>query len=468
MDFIIEFNKAIESGLQAFIDFIKQSKARCLTSLERSYWVDGVQMYPINYLIQQYNELPNNTNADANRENLAAMIDHVITDVSNKNMGCPIHQLISTNKIQLALQFLREKKKTTRLDTSSSSTFFDLNQRNVHGQTLLCLAINSKNEELLTEILSQNPDIFASSILDASGTLFQPLHQCILLDFAKGVSLLISKGAQLSNPVGKNKETPVLLAAGVVAVNALETLLSQPLTALNMDAKHLGTGYNAIEILCKELANSKNRKRALQGVAMLLCHGAEAPSDDAMRELLRSNRKDLLKMIDVYLEPKPELVDDFVKRCHLTQTALHNIIYSQNSWESSIRRFFGRPSGAAFVVENLVSRKNHSVSSNIDETKPTSSIASQAAEHNALKLYSEFVRRYKLAYNGQMISNCWSSMRWLIASGLCDWSTVERYAKTNPKSRTSKIYKEMMAASFLQPTEMSEVDETNLADFAVK
>jgi hypothetical protein len=204
-------------------------------------------------------------------------------------------------------------------------------------------------------------------------------------------------------------------------------------------------GHTAIEELCEHIASNNEKDEAIRGVALLLCRGAEPPDDEEMRQLLSSNRIALLKAVHSYLADKPGLVDAFVNRCHLREGVLHNIVYADHSWGSSIRHLFGTPSDVALIIENLVTRKYDSPQ--VD--KPTAvPLSSTTAEHlvketNPLKLYAEFVRRYTQAYDSQLIPNRWSTMRWMIAEGNCDWATVVNYARNHPTSRTRIIYNEM-------------------------
>jgi hypothetical protein len=189
--------------------------------------------------------------------------------------------------------------------------------------------------------------------------------------------------------------------------------------------------------------DGKNKAEALRGVAMLLCRGAEPPRTEALRHLLTENRAALLKAIHTYLEDKPYLVDSFVNRCHLTESALHNIVYARHSWGNSIRHLFGKPSDTAFIIENLVVRKYSANSEHLPATLPTAIADDISLETDPLKLYALFVKRYTEAYDNQIITNSWSKMRWMIAEGECDWAKVQRYVATNPRSRSAIVYNEM-------------------------
>ncbi|HAT8249016.1 TPA: Dot/Icm T4SS effector AnkC/LegA12, partial [Legionella pneumophila] len=111
----------------------------------------------------------------------------------------------------------------------------------------------------------------------------------------------------------------------------------------------------------------------------------------------------------------------------------------------SIRHLLGVPSEAALIVEELVTRKYSDPSFASENVSSLSTTATEnlRSERNPLKLYAEFVRRYTQAYDSQMITNRWSTMRWMIAEGNCDWDTVVRYSKNHPTSRTRIVLNEM-------------------------
>ncbi|KTD55455.1 Dot/Icm T4SS effector AnkC/LegA12 [Legionella quateirensis] len=474
MDFIDEMNKAAGLKLDDFRAFVNRKLQHDKDYLDRLFWLpNGSQMTVLNYLIEQHQETVKDSELDEPSTNLMDKMDVVLELSSNVNVGEPLHQAIASGKIQLALHLLQADKinyslvdyitvnvisalnalreKTKEFASQFKSYFFDINKRDSEGRTLLSLAIDTKNPELLMNILIKEPNIHSVTNRSNAHVKFQPLHQAVVLDYADGVRLLAQEGANLANPMGVMKDTPVLLASRLGKINALEALMEFPVEKLNLNAEnnhYFGdkkTGHTAIEELCLRIANNEGRADAIRGVAVLLCHGAEPPRNETMRTLLRNNRVTLLKAVHSYLENKPDLVDPFVNRCHLTESALHYIIYADHSWGSSIRHLLGSPCSAAFLVEDLVIRKysNTLVAQGSHEPLQTAANANLSLEHDPLKLYAEFVRRYKQAYENQLVPNCWSTMRWMIAEGRSDWGTVERYAKTYPKSRTGIIYNEM-------------------------
>lgn len=443
MDFINELNDAIQLGLHDFQEFIQQKIRTNKDYLKQLFWLaDGSQMTVLNYLIYLHQERNEDQELGDQAIDLTKFIDYIMAQTSDRNIGEPVHQAIAAGKINLASHLVDAIKK----DPS-----FNFEQRDADGRSLLSLVLRTKDENLLRRILDRKPNVNAATFM--TRIPFQPLHQAVVLDFAAGVTLLAQQGAQLANPVGGKSETPVLLAARLGKINALEALLELPAQNLQLEAKNSNhyenklAGYTAVEELCMRIDTNNKPKEAIKGVAMLLCCGAEPPHDEEMRKLLSSNRELLLKAVHEFLEDKPGLVDAFVNRCHLKESTLHNIVYADHSWGSSIRHLFGRPSDAAFIIEDLVSRKYTNQSVLQPDAPALSRAASEksSTENESLKLYAEFVQRYTQAYNSQRITNRWSSMRWMIADGQCDWDTVLRYAKNHPSSRTKIIIDEMLA-----------------------
>lgn len=438
MEFIREINGAIKAGLQGFQEFIEKKLLVDKRYLEHPFWMPGgAQLTVLNYLIQIHQRNNDDSVEKAIPVDLTAFIDCVLNKIQNKNCGLPLHQAIAEGKVELALHLL---------DTN----VFDVNHRDEQGHTLLSLALPTQNRQLLTKILSCRPDVNAATLFKEHGVPFQPLHQAIVLDFISGVTNLVRAGADLSNPVGVKKETPLLLAARKGRINVLEVLLDEaPVENLKLEAENNAldkdSGDTAIEALCKRLAQDKNNKELIRGAAMLLCRGAEPPRSEELCQLLAGKRGALLKEIDNYMDTRPQLVDPFVNRCHLTDTALHRIIYVDHSWGSTLRQLFGRPSDAAFVIERLVTRKYSRRQEGIMDVPelPTTAAVALKGDEPPFKLYAEFVRRYNEAYENQRIPNPWSTMRWMIAEGKCNWETVKQYARNHPGTRTQIIYDDM-------------------------
>ncbi|KTD74404.1 Dot/Icm T4SS effector AnkC/LegA12 [Legionella tucsonensis] len=441
MEFITEINAAIKSGLKGFNKFIEHKLQREADYLERPYWTEGgIQVTVLNYLIQQHQEKNKNFVNEQNSSDLTDFIDLILSKVRDKNIGLPLHQAIAANKIQLALHLLE-------------NNIFDVNKRDEEGaRTLLSLVLPTRSRQLLIKILACKPDVNAVTRLTEEHIPFQPLHQAIALDFASGVINLVRSGADVANPVGVLRDTPVLFAAQQGKIKALEALLEEsPVDQLKLEARNKNfeedkkKGENAIEVLCKKLVNNRSDKDLLRGVAMLLCRGAEPPHHEELCQILADKRGELLKEIDAYMDTRPELVDPFVNRCHLTNSTLYKIIYVDHTWGSTLRQLFGRPSDAAFAVERLVTRKYSRRSEGSSDTSvlPTAAAVPLKGDEPPLKLYAEFVRRYNEAYENQRITNPWSTMRWMIAEGKCNWETVKEYARNHPGTRTQIIYDDM-------------------------
>ncbi|PWY55385.1 hypothetical protein DGG96_12200 [Legionella qingyii] len=463
MEFITEINAAIKSGLEGFKKFINQKLQIDPNYLEHPFWMEkGAQVTVLNYLIQQHQKKKEDSVDKKMPFDLTEFIDVVLGRIQNKNIGQPLHQAIAAGKIQLALHLLK-------------TNVFDVNQRDEEGRTLLSLALPSKNRQLLIEILASKPDVNATTYLTEARISSQPLHQAIMLDFTSGVVNLVRNGADVTNPVGAAKDTPVLLAARKGKIKALEALLEEaPAAKLKLEAENIKfsdgnkKGDNAIEALCKQLNLNRNNKDLLRGVAMLLCRGAEPPRSEALCQLLADKRSDLLKEIDRYMDTRPELVDPFVSRCHLTDSALHKIIYIDHSWGSTLWQLLGRPSDAAFAIERLVTRKySRRLEGNTKSSiLPTVAAVPLNGDEPPFKLYAEFVRRYNEAYENQKITNPWSTMRWMIAGGKCNWETVKQYASTHQGTRTQIIYDDMFKT--LPKMQMHEQIESSVVEVEVQ
>ncbi|WP_133136969.1 Dot/Icm T4SS effector AnkC/LegA12 [Legionella rowbothamii] len=440
MGFSTELNKAIESGAERFQEFITDKLEADEHYLEQSFWMpDSTQLTAVNYLIQQHQELDNDAERDRAASNLTPHIYFVLGRAPDKNVGEPVHYAISLGKLRLASYLLEQR-------------FFDVNRRNKEGRTLLSLALDTKSEQLLHAVLALNPNVHEGNHLLEEPIEYQPLHQAILSNFGMGVRALVQAGAQLNNPVGPFMDTPLLLAARLGKIKALAALLASSEGMLELEAENSDRaesyehGHNSVEALCQLLAQEPQKVSLIDGIAMLLCHGAEPPRREEMCQLLASKRMELLKAIDSYLEKHNELVDPFVRRCHLVGTPLHSIIYVDHSWGYALRQLFGRPSAAGSMVESWVTRKyGDNAENDLGNVElPSKAGSTYTGTEDPLKLYAVFVERYKLAYNSQRITNPWSTMNWMIAEGLGDWAAVLKYSKEHPTSRTRLVIKDMI------------------------
>lgn len=436
MDFIKAINEAIGKGYNAFVEFIQGKKIANPSYLEQLNGVYREEQHTVlNYLITIFGEDP--------AIDLSEHLRYVLANTTDVNMGEPLHRALSTNKMGVF---------TLLMDADKDKKVFQVNQRDVQGSSLLALVLESKSLELLQLLLTREVNVNATTNVGEKRTALQPLYHAIVLDFAAAVKPLVEKGAQLTNRMGLSLDTPILLAARLGKVNALKALLDCPYDAELLAAENnnihpeSNKGHTAIEELCNNLAKNQHTEESIEAVAMLLCCGAEPPRYEDMRCLLSNNRLALLKAVKKYLEQKPDLVDAFVERCHLKESQLHLIVYADHSWGSSLRHLFGVPSESAILVEDLVTTKYRNPANAIVGVPSLSSSSDNlAVVKNPLQLYAEFVRRYQQAYECQVFPNPWSTMRWMITGGLCDWETVVRYANNNKGSRTQIIYEDMMS-----------------------
>lgn len=481
MDFSGVLNKAIRMGLEGFKAFIKKKINSNTDYLKQFFWLqkDGSQQTVLNHLIDLHQEPQGNDESYDAQNNLTELIDYIVDLSDDKNVGEPLHQATVAGKLRLVSHLLETEQGILEQNAHSKafSNKYDVDRRDREARTLISLVLNTKNTSLLIKILARNPNVHAATAMTDARVMFQPIHQAVVLDFADGIRLLGNHGAQLANPLGKKKDTPLILAARRGKIDALEALLEFPIEKLSLEAEnnklfdaeesnsvyYKKQGHTAMEELCERMIKNKDHDNAIRGIAMLLCRGAEPPAREEMCDLLSTNRIELLKAIHHYLEDKPELVDPFVNRCHLRGTDLHNIVYADHSWGSSIRHLFGIPSESAFIVESLITRKYDSPQANIPDMMPLASSRADvlSKETNHLKLYAEFVRRYTQAYDSQLFTNRWSTMRWMIAEGNCDWRTVVEYARNHPTSRTRIIWGEMFHPMPRIHEEMEEAESDN-------
>lgn len=438
----MELDKAIKSGFDGFKQFIEKQLHHDPNYLEDPFWMEnGSQMMVVNYLIQLHKgKLP---------LDLTIFIDFILYKTKDKNAGEPLHQAFEMGQLQLGHHLLEHHH-------------FDMERRDQEGRTLLSLALATKNPEVLKKVLANKPNVNAVTRNTKTRLPFQPLHEAIVLDFASGVRNLGRRGADLTNPFGVRKETPLLLAARLGKIKALAALLEFPIDQLNLEAenKKIGPnrkrGDNAMESLCRLLAQDKTNKELIFGIAMLFCRGAEPPRSKLMCQLLAEKRFELLQAIDKYLEKRAHLVEPFVARCHKAESPLYKIIYVEHSWKMGLRRLFGLPSEMALKIEHLVTRK-------YSQTEKEGS-TSLKKEDSPMKLYAEFVRRYNERYCNEKMTNPWSAMRWMMAEGQCNWGIVQDYANRHQGSRTRIIYEEMFKdLPALESQESSEVNKSLLA-----
>lgn len=434
-----ELDEALEQGLDAFHCYLKQQEKSVAGYFEQFYWsTDGVPRTVLNYLIHRHIE------SDGQKENFTA-IDCVLALTKNKKACMPVHQAIIEGKTSLALHLL------TKLQMDLE-TGFDSNQRDHKGRTLLSLALAQKNSSMVAALLAAQASVHSPNYIDTVQALLQPIHQAVLLNDAEGIRLLAQYGANLSAPSGLAQDTPLLLAAHWGQIEALAALLALPVDQLNLEAERVvdqNNRYTAIEALCFRLQQGKNIDSALQGIALLLCHGAKPPCSPVLRGLLSRYRSSLLQKIEDSLNQKPQLINAFIVKCHQRESALHNLIYAPHSWENARRYLWGMPGNAALVMEELLVKKHNEWSENAYDPCAEGRVDTGVQTPDSLTLYALFVKRYSETYKNQLFSNPWSTMRWMIANGQCDWDTVQAYVQTNPNSRSAIVYHDLMNAKSL-------------------
>lgn len=431
MEFVTEMDTAIKSGLAGFKKFILDKMQTESNYLEQPFWLpQGLQMTVLNYLIQQHQEKKGDSAAEELLIDLTEYIDFIIENTQNKDNGMPLHQAIALKKTRLALHLLGKNT-------------FAVDGHDQDGKTLISLTLSMRNKHLLRKVLQQKPNIYETTLVTKERIPYQPLHEAILADFPFAVKLLAEAGAQLDNPVGIYMDTPLLLAVRWGKIRALEMLLEFPVAQLKLDAESMERyedkmhGDNAIESLCRLLEKRTNSKSLINGIAMLLCCGAELPRRMEMCQLLANKQAELLKAISNYLEHRPHLVDPFVERCHVSGSPLHEMMYVNHSWKNGLFYLLGWPNKTAVTVESWVSSK-------YKDELPSKAATTYTGQESPLKLYAEFVRRYEEAYKNQRITFPWSTMRWRISAGQCSWGTVCEYAELYPDSRTGIIIKDMI------------------------
>lgn len=440
MDFMNELHDAVNRNIDEFKLIIQQKVAENPNILNHIFWVsETTQMTVLDFLIQEH--LSHRASEDGERVlNLTEHIDYVLRQSKDCNLNDPLHRALDQGKDDLVCHLLQNNEEDHA---------FDLNQRDVLGRTLLHLVLKTKKVDLLQILIARMVKINVPTRDEVDNLPYQPLYQAVALDFADGVRLLMNNGAQ-AHYLSALQETPVLLAARLGKIQALEALLELPHNHLTLETENIKNGVagnTAIVELALRVQEKNEVKGALRGIAMLLCCGAELPRSKELCQLLRANRKQLLGMIDVYLQNKPDLVYAFVNRCHQKKSELHRLIYADNSWASWFRHLFGKPSDAAFTVEGFVTRKN----SNPLVPQGQQAIAIPAVRmcnenQDPIELFAEFVRRYSEAYKNQRITNPWSTMRWRIAGGTASWEQVVHYAEKYPRTRTGIIYRNMLAS----------------------
>jgi hypothetical protein len=358
----------------------------------------------------------------------------------------------------------------------------DLNSRDEDGKTLIFRAIELGHVPILVRLLETRPNV------DQASAGLQPLHQAILKNFASGVDLLVKANAQVTNPYGHKKETPLLLAARYGHIDALGALLKHVEVGVHaenpLDTENLpGKGKRLkrpIDFLCHRLSKNIAPKETIRGIAMLLCHGATPPERDKWLHLLRDHRKELLQAVATYAKADPALAAKFIRAAHFKQSKLHEIIYADHTIGTSVNHFFGIASAQAIRLESLIPipddlrtlkwqnwKAVHG--SHVIYNPHTNRQQCVLNPHNKTGftreevLFAVFVREYDSQYKSDPGANRYSKMRFALARGhICCWEDLVIHCKKNPKSRSADLLLKLQTSMNARyDEEVFESDEEN-------
>lgn len=431
MTLFSELNQEIRTGsIDTFSEFLNKKLQSDKLFLQRTFWVEtGEQMTVLYYLIHLH---------DQQQCDLSKHIELLLKQGACINTNQPVHFAVQKRKLDLIPFFLNDfyveelAERSKGKGKKESEQALQIDSPDMGGRTLLSRVIDAGDEGLLHLLLSCCPNIHQPSQIKINDEvmIMQPLHQAVVMGFADAVKSLIDAGAQADNPCGLLQETPLLLAARMGQVDALEVLLESTNGQLDLEGTNAESD-RAIDLLCVRLHDQQKPQDALRGIAMLLCHGATVPRHELLRDLLTDNRKTLLSEVKKYAAKDPILAAKFIRACHDKNSDLHNIIYAKHSWTQSIRHLFGIAGEEAFTLESLVAQDKEPSASSVSYTKDE-------------VLFAEFVKRYDASIKGHTIFNPWSAMRWKITTGeITSMKQVREYAAEYPNTRTDKILKEM-------------------------
>ncbi|STX28047.1 ankyrin repeat-containing protein [Legionella beliardensis] len=419
MDIFNELAQHFEA-IDDFKRFIDSQLAVDPQFLERTFWLDGQQVAILNYLIQQH-EIEN--------RNLIEFINYLFVKGIDTYLHQPIHLTLKLKKVDLLSLLLT---KIPHLSQGSRASQHALNSYDETGQTMLSHAIESGDVSVFTRIFALNLNIHQASrvsVADGMQGFLQPLQQAVAVNFPEAVDKLLNAGAQVDNPCLDIKETPLLLAAHLGKIDALKVLLNHPRASAIVEQQtnnKNAEGHTAIELLCRRLQENKEPEQALKGIAMLLCHGTPAPTNELFRDLLTTHRVKLVKAVKEYTADGHASIK-FLRASHDKNNALHGIVYSGKTWSQMVKKFFGVTDRLAFKCEKLfLLDVNHS----------------QADQDE--QLFASFVKRYRESIKRSTFYSPWSEMLSKITTGqVNNWTDVCQYAKDYPSTRTARIVEEM-------------------------
>lgn len=431
-------------GFKAYLDARLKERP---DFLQQSWYNQGRQMTLLGYLINRYEERPEkkerkelqaeslkgkeSVSEDEEKEELAQSVPDLaafIMEVTHRcgqlESGAPIHQAIKEGKLQLAQEFIKMVE-------------FPYNLRDADGNTLLKLALETKDEKFIQHLLSREGIYIHESFkvqLNSETIEMQAIHLAIYLNLPAAVQSLAVKGADLNNPCGQEENYPVHCAAQFGSKAVLSALLHAHSGALDFESKNARKS-SAIELACLRLKTSKDeeaKQESLAVIAMLLCHGAKTSALPLMNHLLIDYRKGLLAAIGQYLENKADLVEDFVERCY-SDTQLHSIFFDENPLSSPFRHLLGRPSmESALTIAGWVTRKYEQRVADAD---------GENVEKTAQEKHAEYIIKYNKQLKSETLSNGWHPWLWRVAKGETNWGAVKKHAEESPNNRTAGVVK---------------------------
>lgn len=440
---ILDLEEAIQSGNDQFVDYINRELEKGI--FDKTFWKsNGEQTTILNYLISTHSNSDTSTNT-----NRLFHIEYLLKVGASISIAQPLHYAFKLKKLDLVSLMLsqqsEEKYEKEDYDRSKNQDYFSsnasVNARDIEGCTLLYWAIQAGDRNLLCQILKLEPNVNEANFLtlpDLGRCHVQPLHQAIIADFAEGVIALVEAGAQTDNPYGHHAQKPLLLAADLGRIKALEALL-QSINRPEDLAQKDSTEACAIDLLCKRLEKKQQSEEAIRGIAMLLCHGAEAPlRTEKGWSLLQKHREALLSEVITYTLKYPELATNFYRLAKNKNNSLHGILYADNLWTRPFHHLLGQVDGLAGKIEQLV--ESHAV-----DYKDQPNEENKFTE-DEIK-FAKFCKLYYAALK-MGIFNPYSVMRWKIDRGeVTTWQDVCKYAENNKGSRTERIVRQMARES---------------------
>ncbi|HHF7345272.1 TPA: Dot/Icm T4SS effector AnkC/LegA12 [Legionella feeleii] len=426
-----------EGGLEAFKELILEELKTKPKILRHIFCLrNGAQTTILNRLIRAH---------DAVEHNLTEYIRFLFEQGASAHVEEPVHLAFQLGKPDLGTLVLEHAKKFVEEPTPQQLL---ADSYDPERKTLLARAIDTGNIDNLRVVLDNHPNVNKPSEIQVGKDKkisIPPLHQAIIKNFTGAVDALIKAGADVDNTYGALQETPLLLAARLGRVDALKTILESKAPRLDLEATNEESN-RAIDLLCARLDAREDPQGALRGIAMLLCHGAAVPQEQAFCTLLQDNRYALLDEVSTYTEKLPELAASFVRRCHISGP-LHSIIYAENSWWQSLWYLFARPSHVALQLESLVLRGQPAAKKKEAEVEAIDEAPGPFTKEEVQ--FATFVKKYEEALSikkflGITIFNPWSSMRWAIDSGkFTSLEQVKKYRVDYPGTRTERVLEKM-------------------------